>query len=49
MMIASGKNYIYAGTGADCVSGARWLFSSWAQLARDWLREELNPESSRSR
>ncbi len=51
MMIASGKNYIYAGCwwlivfpGATLV-----LFVLGLNLFADWLREELNPRIQRSR
>ena len=51
MMIASGKNFIYAGNwwlivfpGATLV-----LFVLGLNLFADWLREELNPRIQRSR
>ena len=51
MMIASGKNYIYAGNWWLIVfpGAALVIFVLGLNLFADWLREELNPRIQRSR
>jgi peptide/nickel transport system permease protein len=51
MMIAIGKNYMYAGMWWMVLfpGGAMVLIVLGINLFADWLREELNPKISRRR